>query len=68
MELEKSNHINIDMNKSKLGKLSISQLIKMLLMCTKPVPTPRTYKPRPPKPTPRPIPAPLEFRFFQAYE
>ena len=61
--MEKSNHIN--MNKRDLKKLSKSQLINMLLKQsvmkpkiivvddTKPVPTPRTYKPRPPVPTPR---------------
>ena len=60
--MEKSNHKN--MNKRDLKKLSKSELIKLLLKQekklkiivvddTKPVPTPRTYKPRPPVPTPR---------------
>ena len=63
MKSEKSNHIN--MIKSDLEKLSKSELIKLLLKQekkkpeiiivddTKPVPTPRTYKPRPPILTPR---------------
>ena len=54
-----------EMNKASLKKLSKSKLIKLLLNQnkrkpeiitvddTKPVPTPRTYKPRPPVPTPR---------------
>ena len=47
MESEKLNHINKYMNKSELETLSKSQLIEMLLMRTKPVTAPRTYKPRP---------------------
>ena len=56
---------NIDMEKKDLEKLTKDQLIELLLNKeikkpnvviiddTKPVPTPRTYKPRPPVPTPR---------------
>ena len=61
----KKYHYNIDMEKKALEKLTKDQLIELLLNKeikkpnvviiddTKPVPTPRTYKPRPPVPTPR---------------
>ena len=60
MKSEKSNHIHMnkkDLSKSELIKLLLKQEKKkpeiIVVDDTKPVPTPRTYKPRPPIPTPR---------------
>ena len=76
MMSEKSNHI--DMNKRDLKKLSKSELIKLLLKQhkpkiiivddTKPVPTPRTYKPVPARKRPIPTPRKSVKDMVQQYE
>ena len=77
MKSEKSNHI--DMNKRDLKKLSKSELIALLLKQqkkqkiivvddTKPVPTPRTYKPVPARRRPVPTPRKSVKDMVQQYE
>ena len=77
MMSEKSNHIDID-TREILRKLSKSELIKLLLKQhkpkiiivddTKPVPTPRTYKPVPARKRPIPTPRKSVKDMVQQYE
>ena len=76
MMSEKYNHLNID--KASLEKLSKSELINLLLKQhkpkiiivddTKPVPTPRTYKPVPARKRPIPTPRKSVKDMVQQYE